>query len=66
MEWSVDQSRYIESWPLEFVVKLSLGYYREYDYLKVLNVALEPKTYISLNSDKIKKLFVTERKKLEH
>ena len=66
MEWSLDQSRYNESWPLEFVVMSSLGYYRQYDYLKVLNVALEPKTYISLYSDKIKQLFVTKRKKLEH
>jgi len=66
MEWSVDQSRYNESWPLEFVVKSSLGVYRQYDHLKLLNVGLEPKTHISLYSDKIKQLFVAERKKLEY
>ena len=66
MEWSVDQSRHSESWPLEFVVKSSLGYYRHYDYLIVLNVGLEPKTQISLYSDKMKQFFVTVRKKREY
>ena len=66
MEWSFDQSRYNESWPLNFVVKSSLGFYRQYDYLKLLNVGLEPKTHISLYSDRMKQFFATERKKLEH
>jgi len=66
MEWSVDQSRHHDSWPLEFVVKSSLGFYRQYDYLKLLNVGLEPKTHISLYSDKMKQFFVTQRTKLEH
>lgn len=34
------------SWPLDFIIKFSLGLYLEYDYLKVLNVGLELKTYI--------------------
>ena len=63
MEWSLDQSRHNESWPLEFVVKSALGYYRQYDYLKVLNIGLELKTHISLYSDKIKQVFATARKK---
>ena len=35
------------SWPLDFIIKFSLGLYLEYDYLKVLNVGLELKTYIA-------------------
>ena len=34
------------SWPLDFIIKFSLGLYHEYDYLKVLNVGLELITYI--------------------
>ena len=48
---------YSGSWPLDFLVKFSLGFYRQYDYLKVLNVGLEPKTHISLYSDKIRQVF---------
>ena len=43
---------YSGSWPLDFLIKFSLGLYRQYDYLKVINVGLEPKTHISLYSDK--------------
>ena len=50
MGWTVNQFMNNESWPLEFLVKFSLGLYSEYDYLKVLNVGLEPKTHISLYS----------------
>ena len=39
------------SWPLDFIIKFSLGLYRHYDYLKVFNVGLEPKTYIGPFSD---------------
>ena len=45
------------SWPFDFLVKFSLGFYRQYDYLKVLNVGLEPKTHISLYSDKVRQVF---------
>ena len=48
---------YYGSWPLEFLVKFSLGFYRQYDYLKVLNVGFEPKTHISLYSDKMRQVF---------
>lgn len=39
------------SWPLDFIIKFSLGLYRHYDYLKVFNAGLEPKTYIGPFSD---------------
>lgn len=56
------------SWPLDFLVKFSLGFYRQYDYLKVLNVGLEPKTHISLYSDKMRQVIrraVEEKKELK-
>ena len=56
MGWTVNQLRHAEPWPLEFLVKFSLGFYRQYDYLKVLNAGFEPKTHISLSSDKMKQL----------
>ena len=46
------------SWPLEFLVKFSLGLYSQYDYLKILNVGLEPRTYISFHSDKLRQLLL--------
>ena len=53
MGWTVDQlSLQNGSWPFDFLVKFSLGLYRQYDYLKVLNVGLEPGTHIRLYSDK--------------
>ena len=39
------------SWPLDFIIKFSSGLYRHYEYLKVLNVGLEPKTYVGPFSD---------------
>ena len=58
MGWTVDHLPfYSGSWPLDFLVKFSLGFYRQYDYLKVLNVGLEPKTHISLYSDKVRQVF---------
>ena len=58
MGWTVDHlPGYSGSWPLDFLVKFSLGFYRQYDYLKVLNIGLEPKTHISLYSDKMRQLF---------
>lgn len=57
MGWTDDVITFnYNSWPLEFLFKFPLGMYRNYDYIKVLNVGLEPKTYISLHSDKLKKL----------
>ncbi|KAJ7372361.1 hypothetical protein OS493_019808 [Desmophyllum pertusum] len=61
MGWTVNQVGLTESWPLEFLVKFSLGFYRQYDYLKVLNVGLEPTTHISLYSDKLRQIFLTAR-----
>ena len=53
MGWTVDQSSLQNgSWPFDFLVKFSLGLYRQYDYLKVFNVGLEPGTHIGLYSDK--------------
>ena len=47
MGWTDDQRPTgFGSWPLNYIIKLSLRLYRHYDYLKVLNVGLEPKTYI--------------------
>ena len=62
MGWTVNQlSGHSGSWPLEFLVKFSLGSYRQYDYLKVLNVGLEPKTHISLYPDKLREIFKAQR-----
>ncbi|XP_022807979.1 uncharacterized protein LOC111344986 [Stylophora pistillata] len=55
MGWTEDVITY-NSWPLEFLFKFPLGMYREYYYVKVLNVGLEPKTYISLHSEKHEQL----------
>lgn len=41
------------SWPLDFIIKFSLGLYHEYDYLKVLNVGLELITYIEPYSNEL-------------
>ena len=52
MGWTDDQRNTgYGSWPLDYIVKFSLGLYRHYDYLKVLNVGLEPRTYIGPFSD---------------
>ena len=56
---------YHSSWPLDFLIKFSLGFYRQYDYLKVLKVGLEPKTHISLYSDKMRQVLLRARKKRE-
>ena len=58
MGWMADHlPGYPGSWPLDFLVKFSLGFYSHYDYLKVLNVGLEPKTHIPLYSDKMRQVF---------
>ena len=52
MGWTDDQrNTHYGSWPLDYIFKFSLGLYRHYDYLKVLNVGLEPRTYIGPFSD---------------
>ena len=52
MGWAVDDQLNGQrgSWPFDFLVKFSLGLYRQYDYLKVLNVGLEPRTRITRHS----------------
>lgn len=52
MGWTDDQRNTdYGSWPLDYIVKFSLGLYRHYDYLKVLSVGLEPRTYMGPFSD---------------
>ncbi len=64
MGWPVDHLGGISNpWPLDFLVKFALGFYRQYDYLKILNVGLEPKTHISLYSDKVRQIFFKAREK---
>ena len=43
-------------WPLEFFLRRSLGFFRRYDYLKTLHIGKEPRTYVHLYPDKIRKL----------
>lgn len=55
MGWTVKKFSVINrSWPFDFLVKFSLGLYRQYEYLKVLNVGLEPGTYVGQPSKEIK------------
>ena len=49
-------------WPLEFFLRRSLGFFRRYDYLKTLHIGKEPRTYVHLYPDKIRKLM--ERNKM--
>ena len=69
MGWMADHlPGYSGSWPLDFLVKFSLGFYSHYDYLNVLNVGLEPKTHIPLFSDKMRQVFrraMEEKRKLD-
>ena len=43
-------------WPLEFFLRRSVGFFRRYDYLKTLHIGKEPRTYVHLYPDKIRKL----------
>ena len=52
MGWTVDQT---ESWPLEFLLKFSLGLYHQYEYLKILSVGLEQGTRLALHSEKFER-----------
>jgi len=47
-------SSLIVEWPLEFLLKRSLGLFRRYDYLKTVHVGIEPRTYIPLCRDNIR------------
>ena len=48
--------RFIITWPLEFFLKRSLGFYRRYDYLKTLHIGIEPRTYVHLYPDNVRHL----------
>ena len=61
MGWTVDDESNSRFWPLEFLVKFSFDLYRNYDYIKVLNVGLEMKTRISLLTDKLRKILSESR-----
>ena len=52
MGWTVDQKK---SWPLEFLLKFSLGLYHQYEYLKILSVGLEQGTRLALHSEKFER-----------
>ena len=55
MVWTVDHdhSTATKSWPLNFLFKFSTRFYNQFEYLKILNVALEPGTHITLHSKDI-------------
>ena len=62
MGWTVQQFGDINnSWPFDFLVKFTLGLYRQYEYLKILNVGLEPGTHVVLPSKRIKQAKVREK-----
>ena len=62
MGWTVQQFGNINnSWPFDFLVKFTLGLYRQYKYLKILNVGLEPGTHVVLPSKRIKQAKVWEK-----
>ena len=62
MGWTLQQFGDINnSWPFDFLVKFTLGLYRQYEYLKILNVGLEPGTHVVLPSKRIKQAKVWEK-----
>ena len=62
MGWTVQQFGVVKkSWPFDFLVKFSLGLYRQYEYLKILNVGLEPGTHVVLPSNRIKQALEWEK-----
>ena len=65
MGWTFDDESNSHFWPLQFLVKFSFDLYHNYDYLKVLNVGLEPKTRISLLTDKLRKTFLALRNRFK-
>ena len=42
--------RFFGYWPAEFIIKFSLGMYRQYDYLKILDVGLKPGSRVSIQN----------------
>ena len=49
MGWTADHTN---TWPLDFLIKFSLGLYHQYKYLKILSVGLEQGTRLELHSEK--------------
>ena len=43
-------NRFFDYWPAEFVIKFALGMYSQYDYLKILDVGLEPGSRVSIHN----------------
>ena len=53
MGWQTNSqwiNRFFEYWPAEFVIKFALGMYSQYDYLKILDVGLEPGSRVSIHN----------------
>ena len=53
------------TWPLDFLVKLTVGEFAHLDYLKVLDVGIEPKTRVPLYSDKIRQTLQDTREQMK-
>ena len=53
------------TWPLEFLVKLTVGEFAQLNYLKVLDVGTEPKTTVQLYSDEIRQILQSSREQME-
>ena len=41
---------FFEHWPAEFIIKFTLGMYRQYDHLKILDVGLKPGSRVSIKN----------------
>ena len=41
---------FFKHWPAEFIIKFTLGMYRQYDYLKILDVGLKPGSRVSIQN----------------
>ena len=53
------------TWPLDFLVKLTVGEFAQLNYLKVLDVGTEPKTRVRLYSDKIRQILQDTREQMK-
>lgn len=51
------------TWPLNFMVNLSVGEFAHLDYLKVLRVGMEAKTRVRLYSDVLRQMLQNETEK---
>ena len=56
---------YNATWPLDFLVKLTVGQFAHLDYLKVLGVGIEPKTRVQLYSDEIRQILQRSREQMK-